>query len=206
VYDEPCPWDARVTLAQWIAPRVLELTYTAWDLEPFAKDMGYDGRPFKWDDERRFALRCELDAACMHLYLGPDAHWGRRGGKTYHPDGRETIDAPALREAFPTPRHAVEHIMDSFPIVRRKDETKHSLPSSAGVSAGDSSGGAGIQPVIDAGGQDAHPTERIPDYRTKRVILEIYDEMQRCITSGTHYATILSPSPAAPEMVHQARK
>jgi hypothetical protein len=49
-------------------PRVLELTYTAWDLEAFARDCGYDGPPFRWDEDRRFLLRCELDAAFMHLY------------------------------------------------------------------------------------------------------------------------------------------
>ena len=31
----------------------------------------------------------------------------------------------ALTRAFPTPRHAVSYIMDTFPIVKRKDETKH---------------------------------------------------------------------------------
>ena len=36
-----------------IAPRVLELVYTAWDLRPFAEDMGYHGEPFRWDEERR---------------------------------------------------------------------------------------------------------------------------------------------------------
>lgn len=43
-------------------------TYTAWVLEAFAKDCGYDGPPFRWDEERRFLLRCELDAAYFHLY------------------------------------------------------------------------------------------------------------------------------------------
>ena len=49
-------------------PRVLELTYTAWDLEPFAQDCGFNGPPFRWDEARRFLLRCELDAAFFHLY------------------------------------------------------------------------------------------------------------------------------------------
>ncbi|MBP0588718.1 SAM-dependent DNA methyltransferase [Paraburkholderia sp. LEh10] len=52
----------------FILCRVLELTYTAWDLEPFARDLGYAGTPFCWDRERRFLLRCELDAAMFHLY------------------------------------------------------------------------------------------------------------------------------------------
>lgn len=55
-------------LRDWLLPRVLELTYTAWDLEPFARDVGYEGPPFRWDPERRFLLRCELDAAFFHLY------------------------------------------------------------------------------------------------------------------------------------------
>lgn len=52
----------------FIAPRVLELVYTAWDMQPFARDMGYDGPPFVWDEERRALLRAELDAYYAHLY------------------------------------------------------------------------------------------------------------------------------------------
>jgi hypothetical protein len=52
----------------FIAPRVLELTYTAWDLQPFAQDMGYDGEPFIWNPDRRALLRAELDAYYAHLY------------------------------------------------------------------------------------------------------------------------------------------
>ncbi|WP_197064827.1 Eco57I restriction-modification methylase domain-containing protein [Leptolyngbya sp. KIOST-1] len=52
----------------FIAPRVLELTYTAWDLQPFAQDMGYHGDPFIWNPDRRAHLRAELDAYYAHLY------------------------------------------------------------------------------------------------------------------------------------------
>jgi hypothetical protein len=52
----------------FIAPRVLELTYTAWDLQPFARDMGYHGDPFIWNPERRAHLRAELDAYYAYLY------------------------------------------------------------------------------------------------------------------------------------------
>lgn len=52
----------------FIVSRVLELTYTAWDLQPFAQDMGYDGEPFIWNPERRALLRAELDAYYAHLY------------------------------------------------------------------------------------------------------------------------------------------
>jgi hypothetical protein len=52
----------------FITPRVLELTYTAWDLQPFAQDMCYHGNPFIWNPERRAHLRAELDAYYAHLY------------------------------------------------------------------------------------------------------------------------------------------
>ena len=56
------------TWVELIVPRALELTYTAWDLQPFAEDLGYDGPPFVWDEERRHRLKCELDAIYAHLY------------------------------------------------------------------------------------------------------------------------------------------
>ena len=46
----------------WILPRVLEQTYRL-GLGPFAQDCGFNGPPFRWDEARRFLLRCELDAA-----------------------------------------------------------------------------------------------------------------------------------------------
>lgn len=53
---------------EFISTRVLELVYTAWDMQPFAKDMGYDGEPFIWDSNRRALLRAELDAYYAKLY------------------------------------------------------------------------------------------------------------------------------------------
>jgi hypothetical protein len=52
----------------FVLPRVLELTYTAEDMRPFAEDLGYDGPPFPWDQERRALLRAELDAYYAYLY------------------------------------------------------------------------------------------------------------------------------------------
>lgn len=46
----------------FIVPRVLELTYTSHAMAPFARDLGYDGAPFAWDEDRRAQLRSELDA------------------------------------------------------------------------------------------------------------------------------------------------
>jgi hypothetical protein len=83
----------RTNLLDFIIPRVLELTYTAWDMQPFARDLGYAGSPFRWDSDRRFVIRCELDALYFHLY------------------GITRADA--------------DYILDTFPIVRRKDEATH---------------------------------------------------------------------------------
>ena len=54
--------------SEFINTRVLELTYTAWDLTSFAEDLGYHGPPFRWDDDRRALMRAELDALMFHLY------------------------------------------------------------------------------------------------------------------------------------------
>lgn len=129
--------DSGVITADWITERVLELTYTAWDMQPFARDLGYDGPPFRWDPARRFLLRCELDAAFFHLYgLGRDD---------------------------------VDYVMDTFPIVRDRDVRSHG------------------------------------EYRTKRVILEIYDELATAIERGVLYETRLDPPPADPRVAHLSR-
>ena len=156
LYHKPCIWFCGLkTLQDWLLQRILELTYTAWDLEPFAKDCGWVGPPFRWDEERRFLIRCELDAAFFHLYLGPQDEWRRQ--------------PESLTQYFPTPRHAVDHIMETFPIVKRKDEEKHG------------------------------------EYRTKRVILEIYDEMAEAMRTGNQYKTRLDPPPADPRCCHPPR-
>ena len=116
----------------------LELTYTAFDLADFANDCGYNTRPFRWDDKRRFLLQCELDAAYFHIY----------GIK----------------------RSDVEYIMETFPTVKRNDKQKYD------------------------------------EYRTKRVILEIYDEMAKAIATGEPYQTRLDPPPADPRVAHPARE
>jgi hypothetical protein len=133
----------------WLTPRLLELFYVCWDLQTVARDCDYDGPPFVWDEERRFKIRTELDAAYFHLYLGTQQEWQEKGSKE-------------LLEYFPTPRHAVDYIMETFPIVKRKDEAKYG------------------------------------SYRTKELILEIYDRMTECITTGKEYKTILDPPPGPP--------
>lgn len=67
-YLRPCSWDSAISIRDWLAPRVLELTYTAWDLKSFAEECGDAGLPFAWQPERRFQLQCEIDAVFFHLY------------------------------------------------------------------------------------------------------------------------------------------
>lgn len=123
---EPARWHVQASLEEWVSVRVAELVYTAWDMQPFAVDLGYSNvPPFRWDSERRFLIRCELDAAFFHLY------------------GIERAD--------------VDYIMETFPIVKRKDEATFG------------------------------------EYRTKRLILERYDAMQRAMVSGVPYQSPLEP-------------
>lgn len=67
-FRTPCPWSQGETLADWFAGRVLELTYTSWELENFARACGCERPPFAWDEERRQQVRGEIDAACFLLY------------------------------------------------------------------------------------------------------------------------------------------
>jgi len=148
----------------WILGRILELVYTSKRFEPFAEDCSWDGPPFRCDEERRFLIRCELDAAFFHLYLPADEQGNWRPARK--DDGCPYDETPEqleeLKRYFPTPRDAVDYIMDTFPIVRRKDE------------------------------------EQYGEYRTKRVILEIYDAMQEAIRTGQPYQTLLDPPPGPP--------
>jgi hypothetical protein len=47
---------------------VLELTYTYHSMAPFVRDLGYEGEPFGWDEDRRAWQRAELDAYYARLY------------------------------------------------------------------------------------------------------------------------------------------
>jgi hypothetical protein len=118
------------------------LTYTAWDLADFAKEVGYSGPPFRWEPSRRELIRAELDAALFHLYG----------------IGRDDVD----------------HIMDSFPIVRRKDEaahgeyrTKRLILECYDAMAAAAASGTAYQTILDPPPADprcAHPESTRPDW------------------------------------------
>ena len=52
----------------FLVPKILELTYTSHALAPFARDLGHDGPPFAWNEERRASLRADLDAFYARAY------------------------------------------------------------------------------------------------------------------------------------------
>ncbi|MBW8483940.1 Eco57I restriction-modification methylase domain-containing protein [Actinomadura parmotrematis] len=52
----------------FVVPRVTELVYTTYDMAPLAQDLGDEGPPFQWDEERRAQIRAELDAYFFFLY------------------------------------------------------------------------------------------------------------------------------------------
>ncbi len=56
------------TARQIIREDVLHLTYTAHDLDAFARAMGFAGKPFRWDPEDRLRRRARLDALFFLLY------------------------------------------------------------------------------------------------------------------------------------------
>ena len=126
-YLKNCAWDRNKNTDEWLDSRIIELVYTAVDIEPFANDCGWDGPPFRWDEERRFLLRCELDAAFFHLYLPATNEGAWKGAKisegAVHDETSEQL--AELTKHFPTPRDAVSYIMETFPIVKRRDEAQY---------------------------------------------------------------------------------
>jgi hypothetical protein len=65
----PVPAPARLeSHTGFLTPRVLELVYTAHDMTLLARDLGDDGAPFVWDEDRRAQIRAELDAFFFRLY------------------------------------------------------------------------------------------------------------------------------------------
>ena len=136
------------TARNQILQRIFELTYTAYDMKPFADDVWAElhpdastrpptPEPFIWNEDRRFKIRCELDALYFHLY------------------GINRDDT--------------NYILESFPIIKRKDIAQYG------------------------------------EYRTKNLILQIYNAMQHTKETDIPYKTILDPPPADPRCCHSAK-
>ncbi|MFG2432914.1 Eco57I restriction-modification methylase domain-containing protein [Streptomyces sp. NPDC048590] len=60
--------DELIPHTAFITPRVLELVFSSWEMEPLAVDLSDTGAPFIWNEDRRTQLRAELDAYFLHLY------------------------------------------------------------------------------------------------------------------------------------------
>ena len=88
------------TARDLVRDHVLRLTYTAHDMAPFARDLGYDGPPFIWNEEERRHLRARLDALYFHLY------------------GLSRADADYILDTFPIVRR---HDKAAFGHYRTKD-------------------------------------------------------------------------------------
>ena len=58
----------KTKIADFVRGEVLRLSYTAHDLAPFARDLGYEGAPFKWDEDDRRHRLARLDALFFNLY------------------------------------------------------------------------------------------------------------------------------------------
>jgi hypothetical protein len=79
----------------FVAARVLELVYTAWDMQPFARDLSCDKPPFGWDEERRAHLRAQLDAFYFHKYgLTEEETAPARHGPGVHRSEYKTAETP----------------------------------------------------------------------------------------------------------------
>lgn len=126
-FDSEVAWASQEKLQDWLKARVIELCFTARDMAPYVRELGYEGSPFRWDEQRRATLRAELDAAFFRIY----------GVK----------------------RDDVDYIMETFPVVKRRD------------------------------------IERFGSFRTKDLILQVYDAMAEAARTGRAYQTILDPPP-----------
>jgi hypothetical protein len=88
------------TAREIVRDEVLRLTYVSQDMAPFAHDMGYDGPPFRWDEEERRHSCARLDALYFLLY------------------GLDRNDADYVLDTFPIVREQDEREFGSY---RTKD-------------------------------------------------------------------------------------
>ncbi|MDP2316549.1 MAG: N-6 DNA methylase [Pseudomonadota bacterium] len=131
-----------------LVPRVLALTCTGPEMTPF------------WN------------AMATHGWVEPVAAAGPVPGLVDE-EARVQVEAEIevifARDLFGLSRQEIGHILDTFPIVERRQRQVYG------------------------------------EYRTKRLVLEIYDAMAEATRTGVPYATRLSPPPADPSVAHPPR-
>lgn len=113
-------------LLDFIVPRVVELTYTAWDLQPFAQDILAEVGPETW------ARWFESDhlGSPSPVHTSPPPAWA--AGATPAPFVWDEARQDRLRaeldavyaHLYGLTRDELAYILDTFPIVRRKDEAR----------------------------------------------------------------------------------
>jgi hypothetical protein len=148
-------------LLRFIVPRVLELTYTAWDLQPFANDV--------WAEVREMGRKGEGERGCTPLQAALLQQWKANQRVVAPSLAHPVTPSPPHTTDFPRPpftwdaarrsqlraeldalyarlyglsREELAYILETFPIVKRKDEAQYG------------------------------------EYRTKRMILEKYEETE----------------------------
>ena len=140
-------------LLEDIVPRVLELTYTAWDLAAFADDVWSES-----SDALQSAIEAQWQANIEATSGGhrgaPPPAWVEHSEQAHEPFPHPPFMWDEERRAhlraeldglyghlYGLEREELSYILDTFPIVKRKDEEQHG------------------------------------EYRTKRLVLEAYDEL-----------------------------
>lgn len=157
-------------LLAYIVPRVLELTYTAWDLRAFADDVWAEAGQESGGAEAQGRKTSDLREAILRQWEeNRDATHGGHEGTIPPVWAEEQESGGAGEQHFPKPpfkwdearrahlradldglyghlyglsQEELAYILDTFPIVRRKDETQYG------------------------------------EYRTKRMVLEAYDKLE----------------------------
>lgn len=118
-YEEVCAWNTDCTYAEWFFPRCRYLFDSTTSMHNCLSEFDLNGLEPSWNEEERFMVKCEIDAAFFHLY--------------------------GLR------KDSVEYILESF----------------TGVKNGD--------------------LQLYNDYRTKRIILAMFNSMEACKLAKTIY-------------------
>ena len=135
-------------LLRFIVPRVLELTYTAWDLQPFAADIWAEALATdralakalleQWEANREATQAYPREAPFSEPgWPRPPFTWDEARRSQL----RAELDA-LYAHLYGLSREELAYIMETFPIVKRKDEAKYG------------------------------------EYQTKRLVLEAYERLR----------------------------
>jgi len=140
-------------LLEYLVPRVLELTYTAWDLAPFADDVWSESRgDLQASIESQWQSNVDATGGGHRGKSPPEwiEHSDQADGQFPHPPFMWNEERRAQLRAdldglyghlYGLEREELSYILDTFPIVERQDK------------------------------------EEYDEYRTKRLVLEAYDQL-----------------------------